>query len=79
MPNVELKPQNMKPIPWVNIKDEVVAKVKAMDDDTLLLQMMEWFRVGRSEGKLYGNERKYFKAICKEIGKRKLLKRELFV
>lgn len=47
--------------------------MEKLTDDQLLDEMMDGIRKGRIDGGLYGEERKRFKAICKEIGKRKLL------
>jgi len=54
-------------------------KVKDMKDDELCEDLMEWFRIGRNEGMLKGEERRYFQEICKEIKSRGLLKRKNLV
>ena len=47
--------------------------VVEMSDDKLLETMMDWTRIYRNEGKLNGDERKNYRAICAEIKKRGLL------
>ncbi len=42
-------------------------------DEELLQFLMDWVRIYRNEGKLFGYEREYFKSIVKEVKKRKLL------
>jgi hypothetical protein len=48
-------------------------QVKEMTDEDLLSDMMDWFRIGRNKGGLEGDERKHFKNLCNEIGRRGLL------
>jgi hypothetical protein len=52
----------------------VTTQIKEMTDDQLCEELMNWCRISRNEGNLYGEERKYFQDICKEISDRKLLK-----
>ena len=49
-------------------------KVKEMSDDALCDELMYWFRVGRKEGMLKGDERKHFQKVCNELRSRGLLK-----
>lgn len=52
--------------------------VEEMSNDVLLNEMMIWFRIGRNEDGLKGEERAYFKKVCDEILKRNLLPRRYF-
>jgi hypothetical protein len=42
-------------------------------DEELLNELVYWFRVGRTENGLKGDERSYFKELTSEVEKRKLL------
>jgi hypothetical protein len=44
------------------------------NDDSLLDELIYWVKVGRNEGDLKGEEKEYFKEVCTEVKKRKLLK-----
>lgn len=54
---------------------ETNSSVDKSTDENLLEEMMDGVLKGRVNGGLYGVERERFKDVCKEIGKRKLLKR----
>ena len=49
-------------------------KFKSISDNELLDDLMYWVAIYRNQGKLSDKDRKYFKRLCSEIGKRKLLK-----
>lgn len=52
---------------------------KDLTDDTLLFEMMDWFRISRNTGGLKGDQRKYFQEVCKECKRRGLLnEKELY-
>ena len=56
-----------------------IKEVPTMSDDLLLGDLMDWVRISRNEGGLRGEDRLYFKALIKEINKRKLFKpKELY-
>ena len=46
---------------------------KEFNDEALLQELMDWTRIYRNEGKLPDEERKYYRSICEEIRKRKLM------
>jgi hypothetical protein len=48
-------------------------EVPKMTDEKLLAELIYWFRVGRAEEGLHGEEHKYFQEICKEAKKRNLI------
>jgi len=47
--------------------------ISKTSDDDLLNDFMYWFRVGRNENGLHGDERIYFKSLSAEVTKRGLL------
>lgn len=49
--------------------------VKSMTTDELALDLQYWFRVGRNEGGLQGGERQYFREVCNELARRRVLDR----
>jgi hypothetical protein len=55
-------------------KGQFMNDVTKQSNDALLQEVMDWIRIGRNEGGLSGDERKHFQKVCKEVGKRKLLK-----
>ena len=50
-------------------------KVKEMSDEKLISELQYWFRVGRNEDGLKGEERKFFRAVCNELAERGVLSR----
>ena len=55
----------------------LVSKIPTLNDDILLSEMMDWYRIYRNEGELNEEEREYFKSICSEIKIRGLLDKGL--
>jgi hypothetical protein len=50
-----------------------------ISDDDLLMELMDWIRIGRNEDILIGNDKIRFRSVISEINKRKLLnKQELY-
>ena len=47
--------------------------VPAMGDDELAEEFVFWFRVGRNENGLKGQEKQFIRALAAELEKRKLL------
>lgn len=52
---------------------ETIKNPQKLQNDDLLGEMMDWFRIGRNGDGLKGKERKYFQDLCKEIKRRNLL------
>lgn len=46
-----------------------------MSNHELSTELMKWFRIGRNENGLHGDERKYFRAVCNEFAERGLMDR----
>lgn len=53
----------------------LMRSVKEMSNDQLSNELMYWFRVGRNEGGLKDDERKFFRAVCNEMADRRILDR----
>jgi hypothetical protein len=53
--------------------------INSLSNDGLLMELMDWIRIGRNEGKLIGDDKDRFRKVISEINKRKLLnKQELY-